>query len=107
MSTDKSKTKEQIINLSNLAISERRTFVIENIPTDIYTYELKEAIEYYCSGVVDVHIPFSPKSQMQMTRAFIIMENEKDTEFLIRKFENYKLNGKYLKTWLVNEFRKY
>ena len=53
------KSKGDRINETNIAIFERRSFALENIPNDIYEQELRDAIEYYCDGeIIDVYIPF-------------------------------------------------
>jgi len=102
------KSKGERINETNIAILERRSFALENIPNDISEQELIDAIEYYCDGrIIDVYIPFSSKVQKQAPRAFIIMSSAEDTEYLIRMFNNYFYNGKNIAAWLVTQERRY
>ena len=102
------KSKGERINETNIAILERRSFALENIPNDIYEHELIYAIHYYCKGrIIDVYIPFSSKVKQQASRAFVIMSSAEDTEYLISKFNNYFLNGKQIAAWLVTQERRY
>ena len=102
------KSKGDRINETNIAIFERRSFALENIPNDIHEQELRDAIEYYCDGeIIDIYIPFSSKVQRQASRAFIIMSSAEDTGYLIRKFNNYFYNGKNITAWLVTQERRY
>lgn len=102
------KSKGERINETNIAILERRSFALENIPNDIYEEEIKDAIEYYCKGgIIDIYIPFSSKVQRQSSRAFIIMSSADDTDYLVRKFDRYLLNGKEIAAWLVTQERRY